>query len=179
LFQNFSETNRRLGLDVQYLTVYKIVNAYSDFYNYKIYASNSDVFIHEITHLYTNKHYPNSQRWFDEGFATFMGGSVGLSLKEHLKFLKEDLIIHKEYDLTNLLLYGNKKVNVNYNTSYLYVIGGLLCKLVYEKEGYEGIFKLLKVPNNSNVEFYSAIEKHIGVKQENLNEFLRKELEKY
>jgi hypothetical protein len=66
------------------------------------------------------------------------------------------------------------KINLNYNTSYLYVLGGLLCKLIYEKKGYEGILKLFKVPNNSNVEFYNAIEKHIGVKQENLNKFIRK-----
>jgi hypothetical protein len=68
----------------------------------------SNLSLHEITHLYTNKHYPNSQRWFSEGFAKFMGGSAGLSLIEHLKFLNEDLRIHKEYDLNNLLLYENK-----------------------------------------------------------------------
>jgi hypothetical protein len=176
-FQNFSETNRRLGLDVQYFSVYKTENAYCDHYNNKIYASNTDVFLHELVHLYVNKCYPNCNRWFDEGFATFMGGSSGFSLNTHLRSLKEDLKKNDKYDLNNLFSYQNKKTNSN--AIYLYVIGGLFCKIVYEKEGYEGVFKLLKVPNASSAEFYSAIEKHIGVKQENLNEFLRKELEKY
>lgn len=176
-FQNFSETNRRLGLDVQYFSIYKTDNAYCDYYNNNIYASNSNVFIHELVHLYTNQTYLNCHKWFDEGFATFMGGSSGYSLNTHLRFLKEDLKKNVDYDLSNLLSHGYKKTNSN--GIYLYIIGGLFCKIVYEKEGYEGVFKLLKVPNGSSAEFYSAIEKHIGVKQENLNEFLRKELEKY
>ena len=176
-FQNFSETNRRLGLDVQYYSIYKTDNAYCDYYNNNIYGSNSDVFIHELTHLYTNQIYLNCHRWFDEGFAAYLGGSLGYSLNTLLQSLKVDLKKNSDYDLSNLLSYGYKKTTTN--TSYLLILGGLFCKIMYEKEGYEGVFKLLKVSNESNAEFYSAIEKYIGVKQENLNEFLRKELEKY
>jgi hypothetical protein len=176
-FQNFSETNRRLGLDVQYFSVYKTDNAYCDYYNNNIYASNSDVFLHELVHLYTNHSFLSCHKWFDEGFATFMGGCSGYSLNTHLQFLKEDLKKNQDYDLSNLLSYGYKKTNSN--AIYSYIIGGLFCKIIYEKEGYEGVFKLLKVSNSSNAEFYAAIEDELGVKRENLNKFIRKELEKY
>jgi hypothetical protein len=37
----------------------------------------------------------------------------------------------------------------------------------------------LLAAGNSDSDFYNAIEKHLGVKQQNLNTFIRKELEKY
>lgn len=63
-------------------------------------------------------------------------------------------------------------------TSYMYSIGALFCKLAYKKNGYKGIFNLLSY-GSSDADFYSAIENELGVKQTNLNEYIRKELEKY
>ena len=50
--------------------------------------------------------------------------------------------------------------------------------MIYEKKGYDGIFKLLSA-GNSDEDFYKAIEKYFGVNRENLNTYLRKEISKY
>ena len=67
--------------------------------------------------------------------------------------------------------------NGEFITEYNYAIGGLICKLIYENKGMEGLFDLLK-SGSSDDDFYKAIEKHFGVKKVDFGTFIRNELKK-
>ena len=84
------------------------------------------------------------------------------------------LNIHSEINLNNVLDY----LRIDDFTGYNYSIGGLFCKIIYEKEGIDGVFKLLRA-GSTDEDFYKAIEENFGVKRENLNSYLRTEIKKY
>ena len=60
----------------------------------------------------------------------------------------------------------------------MYTIGALFYQVAFNKKGYQGIINLLTYGNKEK-DFYSAMEKELGVKQKNLNTFFRQELEKH
>jgi hypothetical protein len=150
---------------------------FPDEVNKKIFFSGKLDKGHELTHIYIREKFGTTPHsWFNEGFATLLFGSSGDDLEKDLALLKKDLEQHPEYNLNNLLEYSKMKMSMY--TSYMYSIGALFCKLAYKKNGYKGIFNLLSY-GSSDADFYSAIENELGVKQTNLNEYIRKELEKY
>jgi len=151
--------------------------AFTDVYDNIIYASSNHAYYypHEIVHMYIGNNFRGTYHsWFDEGLATYLGNSLGFTLEEHLKKLNTYLKNHPEINLNNSLDY----IRIDDYTNYQYTIGGLFCKMIYEKKGYDGIFKLLSA-GNSDEDFYKAIEKYFFVKRENLNTYLRKEISKY
>lgn len=169
--------NNLLGFDfAMYMYIPSKNSAFSDLANGIIYSSNNSFYNpHELVHLYVNEMYAGTcHSWFNEGLSTYWGGSMGLSLAEHLKKMKLFLSNNQTINLNNLLTY----VRIDDITSYKYAIGGLLCKVVYEKYGRIGVLKLLEW-GRSDEDFYKCIEIVLGIKKENLNEFIRKELEKY
>jgi hypothetical protein len=167
-----------MGFDFeQYMNIPTKINAFTDITNGIIYASSNNTYYypHEVVHLYVQKNFHGTYHpWFNEGLATYLGGSLELSLNDHLKKLNIYLNNHPEINLNNTLDY----LRIDDVTNYEYTIGGLLCKLMYDKNGYEGIFKLLRA-GSKDEDFYNTVEKYFGVKRENLNEFIRKEVAKY
>jgi hypothetical protein len=154
---------------------------YAEPTNKIIFAGNDkEYYPHEIVHLYTSQFWGKDghyyHQWFDEGIATFFGGYLGLPLDYHLNNVNKYLdknpneIIN---DISELYLVPGG----DYKTDYMYAIGGLICKLVYQKEGMDGLFDLLK-SGKTNEDFYKTIEKHFGVKKENFGTFIRNELKK-
>jgi hypothetical protein len=167
-----------MGFDFEvYMNIPTKTSAFTDLYNKIIYASSNYAYYypHEIVHIYIGNNFKGTYHsWFDEGLATYLGGSLGLSLEDHLKKLNNYLEQHPEVNLNNPLDY----IRIDDYTNYQYTIGGLICKMMYERKGYNGVFELLKA-GNTDEDFYKAIEKYFGVKRENLNTFLRKEIGKY
>ena len=167
-----------MGFDFeQYMNIPTKVGAFTDFYDKIIYASSNHAYYypHEVVHLYVNGIYNSTcHSWFDEGLATYWAGSLGFTLEEHLHKMNNYLKEHPEVNLNNPLDY----LRIDDYTNYQYSIGGLFCKMMYIKKGYPGIFALLSA-GTTDEDFYKAIEKYLGVKRENLNVFLRKEIGKY
>ncbi|MEN9613597.1 MAG: hypothetical protein RLZZ628_4411 [Bacteroidota bacterium] len=130
--------------------------------------------VHQYVHEFTYQNDYSCHQWFNEGIATFFGGSRGYSLEWHLGKLKAYLEQHPEasiHDISQLFTVPNGE----YITDYAYVIGGLICKKIYEKEGMDGLFELLKA-GSSDTDFYKMIEKKFNVKKENFGAFIRTEL---
>lgn len=131
----------------------------------------AEYYPHEIVHVFINPYYPNCHNWILEGLATFLGGSRGYTLLWHIKNANRFLKKHPEIDLNNVL---NLDTIDDY-TDYRYVVGGLVCKLIYEKGGWE-LLKMFLKTGKSNEDYYSAIESFLDVKQKGLNDFLRWQL---
>ncbi len=149
--------------------------------NASIFAgNNSEYYPHEIVHLYTNLFWGKDgfyyHSWFDEGIAVLFGGSRDKNLDWHLGKLKSYLEQNPNEKLIDVLSLGTIP-NGEAMTEYVYSIGGLLSKLIYEKEGMGGIFDLLS-SGKEDADFYRTIERKFGVKKENLGSFIRSELKK-
>ena len=67
--------------------------------------------------------------------------------------------------------------NGKYMTEYNYAIGGLICKLIYEKKGINGLFELLK-SGSTDADFYKVIENNFNIKKQDFGAFIRAELKK-
>lgn len=135
-------------------------------------ANNSEWYPHEIVHFYTPKivNYPFGLI-FNEGYATYLGGSNGKPIEEVLKMANS---FYGKYPQRNILADLKNEYRINGNMEVIYPLGGLICKLVEEKLGFEGIKQILY-----EVDFYKAIEHTLGVKKEDLADFLKNELAKY
>ena len=175
-FRDFAQLNTCVGLDVAHSYTRIEKNAYADASNAIIYSTGSKDYFHELVHLYVGKDYvAYCNEWINEGLATYLGDSY-LSLDEHLKNLAVDLKKHPEYDLNDFLQYKEKftdLADIKHMTGYEYTLGGLICKLAYEKKGFEGLHTLMSAGIEKE-KVYQAIEKVLGIKQKNFNTYFRK-----
>lgn len=139
----------------------------------KVYCAGlGENYVHEVFHLQIDRAYPNKHFWISEGLATFIGGSRGQTLNWHIKRANSYLKNHQTINLNNLVSYSN----MDEYTSYHYVFGGLIVKLIFEKGGWEMVKEFMNT-GKTDIDYYLAIEKYLGIKQVNLNVFLRKQLE--
>lgn len=76
-------------------------------------AGLGENYFHEIVHVYLNRLYPKSP--LKEGVAAFYGGSMGHSLKWHLKKVDAYLEEHQEANLNNIEDYYEQKNKKNGN----------------------------------------------------------------
>lgn len=141
----------------------------------KIYCAGlGEDYLHEIFHIQIDQHYPNKYYWVTEGVATFASGaSRGKPLAWHFDRFNKYLQAHPEIDLDTLLDF----VTLDEYTDYHYGLGSLIVKKIYEKGGWD-LVKEFMTSGDSKENYYSAVEKLLGVPQKNLNEYLREELKK-
>ena len=138
----------------------------------KVYCGGlGEYYPHEVFHAEIDDHYPNKHYWVSEGMATFLGGSRGKDLHWHLKRTYEHLQKHPEINLNDLL----DLVNLDEYTSYHYALGGLIAKQIYEKGDWAMIKKFMN-SGKLDIDYYNAIEKYLGIKRGNLNQYLREQL---
>ncbi len=174
--KNFAGIQQMREPQFSYLDDYSdISGGEAEIWNKILYVGNGSFYYpHELVHLYTYHLYSLAKSpIFDEGLATYLGGSQSQSLKWHLKKLKT-YIKGNKIDLGDFdgLMFTEGITNIDY------AIGGLICKLTYERKGLAGL-KTLFEAGETNENAYQAIEKVLGVKKQDLNSFLRKELQKY
>ena len=133
-------------------------------------ANNSPYYPHELVHLYTanfDAHY-----WFDEGCATYLGGSVEYPLEYHLRKIASQM---DSLNFSNL----PEDTKLDDDTNLKYAIGGLFCKLAMEEfGGKESVFKLLN-SGKADEEFHAALKAVFGIEQTDYDSFVREKLRKY
>lgn len=122
-------------------------------------------YFHEVVHLYLNRLFPESP--LVEGLAVFYGGSMGHDLKWHLQRVSDYLNQYTEIDLNDLENFWYMDNFTNPNSTIL----GLLCCIAYKKGGLDQLKKLM-----SHEDIYTAIEKELGVKKDELNRYLRQQI---
>ncbi len=139
-----------------------------DFGNNVYSGNNSEIYTHEIVHIYTKKVFPGMNALFDEGIATIIGGSGKSDYKWHKQNLKGYLNEHKIDFLDFTQPY--KRFDINGKTSVAYMTGALICERTLRVYGPEKLFTLFK--NKSDL--WLAL-KTVGLTQENFSSELKKE----
>jgi len=119
-------------------------------------------YFHEVVHLYLNHLYPQSP--LREGLAVFYGGSMGHPLKWHLKRVDQYLLKHPEANLNKLDDFWYTDPYTNPGSA----IKGMLCSLIYNKDGVTGLKRLMKYSN-----FNDIFENEFQVSPDHINNFLR------
>lgn len=148
-----------------------------DRYNNIIYATAfaGENHQHEITH-FINNYFPNANELLLTGLSAYWGeenAHKGKPLLYSIKRVNQYLKSHPEIDLNK----PNEFWKLDEETNPQYVIGALICDLAIEKDG----IKMLKnILNNSKTdeELLNFIEKELKVKKGELNNYLRKKIEK-
>lgn len=139
----------------------------------KVYCGGlGEYYPHEVFHVQIDEHFPNKHFWVSEGVATLLGGSRGKSLDWHIKRTNSYLQDHPEIDLNDML----KLSNLDSETSYHYVLGGLVAKKIMEKGGWPLLREFMSSGTTDDA-YYRAIEEHLGVKKSGLNAYLRAQLQ--
>ncbi|PWJ52850.1 hypothetical protein CLV98_1314 [Dyadobacter jejuensis] len=177
IFQSTEERLRAKGYDYTYLMYNTIQESADNDINNRIINSGegAEYDPHEIVHTYLNQVYWNTLHNFvNEGIATFIGGNIEKSKERELSNLKKYLDLHKDLDLNNVT--SVKKASEG-KTNIMYALSAFLCKKVYEKEGIEGLKKLC-LAGSLDSDVYRVIEEILGVRQTELNQYLREEIKK-
>lgn len=138
----------------------------------KVYCGGlGEYYPHEVFHVLIDEHFPNKHFWVSEGIATFLGGSRGKNLDWHIRRTNRYLEKHPEIDLNDML----KLTNLDSETSYHYVLGGLIAKKIFDKGGWS-LVKEFMSSGKTDADYYNALEKYLGVQKSSLNHYLRAEL---
>lgn len=139
----------------------------------KVYCGGlGEYYPHEVFHVQIDEHFPNKHFWVSEGVATLLGGSRGKSLDWHIKRTNIYLQKHPEIDLNNML----KLKNLDSETSYHYVLGGLIAKKIMAKGGWS-LLRAFMSSGKTDEDYYNGVEKYLGVKKSELNGYVREQLQ--
>ena len=142
-------------------------------------GNGTEYYPHELVHLYVAQwlgpEYKKAHEWFNEGIATYLGGSRGKSLEWQLGVLNAHLNSEPKPDLSNLF---DHKMKIGVSTNLDYAVGGLICKLAHENGGMPALRELLTA-GKSEDDFYRAVETVLGVKKEGFDDLIRREAGKY
>lgn len=142
-----------------------------------IYAGNNAAWYpHELVHSYTYARYARTiHRVFDEGLATYLGGSNELPLSHHLQNLKRYLAENPTVDALDLL-YNNTEI-YDKETACLYAIGGLFCQLALERPNGKIVLQQLLEAGKSKEDFLAIIDTVFGIQDAAaIDGFVRKSL---
>ena len=110
----------------------------------------------------------------NEGLATWLAGpSFNESFENSLKQTSETFQKQSSITLEDIMTF---KLRNSFDNSILYVTGGVICKLVYEKHGEKGIWKLY---NSTNANFKQVLEKLFDKPYENVEKSIIDYITKY
>jgi hypothetical protein len=94
---------------------------------------------------------------------------------EKLKaFLKDN----PEYDLSDIKKLNTTIPNGEYASDFRYVIGGLLMRKVYQKEGVEGFIEALKY-GTTDEDFYRMLKDKLNISPETFDSYVKAEAAAY
>ena len=155
-----------------------IGGVYLSYDNLILSGNGSAFYPHEMVHLYVNKLDFEVNDMINEGFATFLGGSIGHDYIYHIKNLKKYSSENK-INLTHNITNRNKyNILVGKSSSFKYAFGAFLCHVVFKHKGRNGILKLLN-SGKSGQELKSTILKTLNLEEINLEDVLQKELSEF
>lgn len=140
--------------------------------NFILSGNNSEVYTHEIVHIYTMNLFPNIKPFFDEGLATFLAGSGTFDYAWHKEKLKRFLIQNPTFQIEHHMEDLYERLYFEEETSIPYLIAAVICEYVLEVHGKEIYFELL----NDEDDLWNSLKK-VGLTQENINNVIRNKLE--
>lgn len=143
----------------------------ADFGNIVFSGNNSEIYTHEIIHIYTNNIYPNINKFLDEGIATYFAGSGKYNYEWHRNKLNKFLKANSTFNFANHLD-PYERLYFENETSIPYMISALICERTNRIYGNRMLIEILK----SESEIWQTLNT-VGLTKENINKELRKEIE--
>ncbi len=201
LFDNKTEMFHYFGIDGSCYDFYS-AETIVPYGNSKIgrnkicYTKGGEGKIHEFIHLML-KSVSNGQRfsWFEEGVCCYFGEHVLQTKEWHfdklMAFLNDNPQIDLSVDLIQAYMDADgkythdstqsvikyKKPYSDVNSNYSYVIQMVICEMLYQKGGMDLVKRMLFETKRDEDE-YEMIEKLLRVKREDVNEVIRRWLER-
>ena len=115
--------------------------------------------------------YSKTHRFFQEGVATWCGGSLGQS------FLDLTMLLKKENEKRGQPLSFKKVLQAEQNESLAYyTYGALIFKEVFEQRGGRGVKNVLIEGENNNKSIEEIIANALGISVSDIDDFLQKSL---
>ncbi|MBN8702194.1 MAG: hypothetical protein J0M08_03960 [Bacteroidetes bacterium] len=142
----------------------------ADYGNIIFSGNNSEIYTHEIVHIYTHELYPKIDKFIDEGIATYIAGSGKYDYEWHrkklAKFIAENLTFNfaEHFDPYERIYFENE-------TSVPYLTSALICERTMRIYGKDKLLVLLK----SETELWQTL-KTVGLTKENINNELREQI---
>lgn len=134
-------------------------------------GNNSEIYTHEIIHIYTLNLFPNKHSFFDEGLATYLSGSGTFDYSWHKEKFKRFIQKNPDFKIENHIDDLYERLYFEEETSIPYLIAAAVCERTIRLYGKERFFELL----NSKDDLWVLLNK-IGLTKENINQEIRKEL---
>ena len=168
----FNEANSFVGFDSSIISSTSPYAGYS-IRNQNIILSCREDHLHEIVHAVFIPLFPKAPALFQEGIATYYGGTAGQSYSINLEQLDKmirnnpDIDLSKINDLNNVLENGS---------NYFYTIGAIFIDIALKIGGPKKVLALFQdsVSDPSNWEDpLPAIKKEFGIKKDRLTHFLK------
>lgn len=135
-------------------------------------GNNSEYYTHEIVHIYMRHLFPTIIPFFDEGFATYTGGSGKYNYTWQRDKLKKFLVENPSFKFEEHVKDPYERLYFEHETPIPYMIGALVCERVFRLYGKEKLFELFR----SNKDVFDTL-KIVGLTKENINNELLKEIE--
>lgn len=135
------------GFDYHPMMYADTSGGFAENFNIIISGNNSEYYTHEVTHLYTSKLFPGIDPFFNEGMATYFGGSGKFDFLWHKEKLKKFLYENPNFDISqHLNIY--ERFYYEKETPIPYVVSAVLCQMIISKYGKEKLFHLFRKGNS-------------------------------
>lgn len=158
------------GFDYNSMMYIDKTGGLADYGNIIFSGNNSEIYTHEIIHIYTSNLFPKIDKFIDEGLATFIAGSGKYSYEWHRNKLDKFLNENKDYNF-EMHTDAYERIYFENETSIPYLTSALILERTLRIYGKEKLMELLKSEN----ELWATL-KTIGLTKENINDELRKEI---
>lgn len=134
-------------------------------------ANDSEYYPHEVAHLYIKKRTPNIKNYFDEGLATFLGGSGKMSYQDYINLLKTELDQYDFFDIYKQDIFNRSLWKADLPMTYL--VAAILCDYGINKLGKDEFLNLV----NSEADKGNIIQ-YLNIKEQELDKVLKEYLRK-
>lgn len=133
-------------------------------------GNNSEIYTHEIIHIYTNDLFPKIDKFIDEGLATFIAGSGKYDYQWHRKKFINFLEINKDI---NLSVYTDiyERIYFENETSVPYLLSAVIIERTLHIYGKDKLMELLK----SKTDLWTSLNT-VGLTKKNINDEIRKQI---
>ena len=132
-------------------------------------GNNSELYVHELVHFYTNKAFKINSRIVNEGYATCLGGSGGWTLEQLKQFAKAYLNKNPGVDIEKAFTNFDR---IQYSIPFTYIVSGLICRDIEKNYGFSGIKKLFDTKDDEL--YFKTLQSIITISEEQFPAYVKR-----
>ena len=171
---NLDEANNIIGFDYTIMS-----SSFSDaayiIKEQNIILANREDNIHEIIHSIFMPMFPEGNSLFQEGIATYYGGSAGQDYFNLIKQLGNMINNNPDIDLSK---FDNLNKVLDNGTNYFYTVGAICIDYALKIGGAKKVLALFQHTDSIDNAIF-AIEKDLGIETNQIDSFLKKYVQNY